>query len=119
MDRTGYLQWRTKLKIYHADLLSEILEENRYSPEEIKKVRQLVMKNKLKTDEETQTLEDVICLVFLRYYFEEFITKHSKEKVVAIVRKTWLKMSQNAHEFALKLSYPQHINDILVEALEK
>ncbi|MBN3521151.1 DUF4202 family protein [Algoriphagus lutimaris] len=32
-----------------------------------------------KIDEETQTLEDVICLVFLRDYFEEFSTKSEKE----------------------------------------
>ena len=36
------------------------------------------MKKNIKTDPETQALEDVVCLVFLEYYFDAFIEKHDE-----------------------------------------
>ena len=48
-------------------------------------------------------MEDVVCLVFLQYYFEDFAAKHEDEKVIDIVKKTWAKMSAEGHEAALRL----------------
>ena len=75
MDRPGYLRWREDLKKMHAKLTGEILEEVGYDSEFIKRVQFLIRKKQLKKDEGTQTLEDVICLVFLKYYFEDFAAK--------------------------------------------
>ena len=50
-------------------------------------------KEQLRSDGEAQTLEDVACLVFFRYYAANFAAKHAREKVVDILLKTQRKMS--------------------------
>ena len=105
MDKVGYLKWRETLKKMHADITSDILKEVGYESEFIDRVAFLINKKLIKKNEETQTLEDVICLVFLDYYFEEFAAKHEDEKVIDILQKTWKKMSEKGHEEALKIKY--------------
>ena len=63
----------------------------------------LIRKEDLKKDEETQTLEDVACLVFLDDQFEEFEQQHDEDKIVKILQKTWGKMSGRGHELALEI----------------
>jgi len=72
MGRKGYLKWRTMLKIHHGSLLADIMKENDWDVESIDKVVELVNKKKLKTDQDSKWLEDVICLVFLNFYLEDF-----------------------------------------------
>jgi hypothetical protein len=97
MDRKGYLQWRTKLAQHHASLAGKILAECGYDNGEIEKVKFLLQKKELhRHHAETQLLEDVICLVFIKYYLEEFALRHDDDKVVDILRKTIRKMSPRA-----------------------
>ena len=119
MDRKGYLLWRTELRQFHADKAQEILLECSYDEDIIKRVKSLVLKQRLKTDQESQTLEDVVCLVFLQYYFEDFSKKHESEKVRAILRKTWNKMSEKAHEQALALSLSNEAKNLIKASLDK
>tara|TARA_R110002033_G_scaffold54779_4_gene103357 strand:- start:225 stop:809 length:585 start_codon:yes stop_codon:yes gene_type:complete len=107
MDRVGYLKWRETLKKMHADLTAEILEQVRYDQQFIDRVSFLIKKKLIKKNEETQVLEDTICLVFLDYYFDEFAEKHDDEKVVDILKKTWVKMSDKGHKTALKLPFSE------------
>ncbi|GAA3509815.1 hypothetical protein GCM10022393_23390 [Aquimarina addita] len=107
MDRIGYLTWRAELKKFHAAKASEILTEVGYDTETIERVSFLIQKKKLKKDDGTQTLEDVICLVFLQFYYEDFLEKHPEEKVIDILQKTWKKMSKEGHEAALELTYSE------------
>ena len=69
MNRTGYLLWRTELKKFHAKKAGGILKSVGYADATIEKVSFLLQKKQLKKNEDTQTLEDVICLVFLQFYF--------------------------------------------------
>lgn len=117
MDRVGYLRWREELKKMHAELTAAILEEVGYDAKFIEKVTHLIRKKQLKTDAETQLLEDVICLVFLENYFEEFAAKHEKDKVIDIVKKTWTKMSEKGHQAALQLSYSPESLLLIKEAV--
>ncbi len=117
MDRKGYLKWRTQLKLMHGELLSEIMRENGYDEEAVEKVVTMVTKKKLKTDPESKILEDVVCLVFLKYYFGEFIPKHDEPKVIDIVRKTWGKMTEKGHELALQLQLTDEETSIIKKAL--
>ena len=103
MDRPGYLRWREELKKIHAELTTDILKEIGYEEDFIQRVSFLIRKKLIKKDEESQTMEDVVCLVFLQYYFEDFAAKHEDEKVIDIVKKTWAKMSAEGHEAALRL----------------
>ncbi len=117
MDRVGYLKWREELKKFHASKASAILQEIGYNDDIIQRVSFLLQKKKLKKDEETQTLEDVICLVFLEYYYEEFSAKHNDKKVIDILQKTWRKMSEKGHRAALKLSYSEKTLALIQQAL--
>ena len=118
MNRTGYLKWRQDLKKFHAGMASEILETVGYPPEVIDRVSFLLQKKKLKRDPETQTLEDVICLVFLQYYLEPFMEKHPEDKLIDILRKTWNKMSEEGREAALNLSLSDGARRLIGKALE-
>lgn len=118
MDRKGYLQWRTKLKILHADLLSEIMLKHCYTDEEVKNVTELVTKKKLNINGDAQKLEDVVCLVFLKYYFEDFFKQHPEEKVVDILRKTWRKMTDKGRSMALDLNFSDEAHAIISKALD-
>ncbi|WP_109299058.1 DUF4202 domain-containing protein [Aquimarina sp. AU474] len=117
MDRVGYLKWREELKKFHAQKASQILQGIHYDSEVIDRVTFLLQKKKLKKDEETQVLEDVICLVFLDFYYESFLEKHTEEKVVDILQKTWRKMSENGHQAALKLSFSEKALALIQSAL--
>ena len=103
-DRAGYIRWRTTLYDFHADRAAEVLREVGYDDAMIDRVRSLIRKQNLKTDPESQTLEDVICLVFLENYFAQFARDHDEEKLLKILRKTWRKMSDRGHAAAMKLN---------------
>ncbi len=117
MNRTGYLKWRQDLKKFHAQKASEILEEVGYQKETIEKVAFLLEKKQLKKNEDTQTLEDVICLVFLEHYFEPFASEHEDAKVIDILQKTWRKMSEEGHKAALKLPLSKNSLDLVSKAI--
>ncbi len=117
MDRVGYLKWREQLKKMHASITSEILEKTGFDEEYSKRVTALILKKQLKKNEESQQLEDVICLVFLDYYFEEFAAKHTDEKVIDILKKTLKKMSDKGKEEALKVNYSEKSLSLVKQAL--
>ncbi|MFV8375518.1 DUF4202 domain-containing protein [Flavobacterium sp. LB1P71] len=118
MDRVGYLKWREDLKKFHAKTTAVILEKAGYSEEFIDRVSFLIEKKLLKKDEETQLLEDVICLVFLEYYLDRFVHKHDREKMKNIILKTWLKMSEKGQQEALKINYSAANLELIKESLE-
>ncbi len=118
MDRPGYLKWRTMLKLDHGELLEEILLKLNVNQVSIDQVITLVTKKKLKTDAESQKLEDIACLVFLKYHFLDFMEKHSEEKIISIVQKTWEKMTPKGHELALQLPYSPKALSLVQKALQ-
>lgn len=93
MDRIGYLKWRKELQHHHARRTGELMAAAGYDAEEIARVSSLLHKERLKSDAEAQTLEDVICLVFLEYEAPDFIARHDDAKVSDILAKTAKKMS--------------------------
>lgn len=119
MDREGYLRWRLRLKRFHALKASSILKEVGYKDDIIDQVCFLLEKKQLRRNEETQTLEDVICLVFLQYYFEPFALKHLEDKTIDILQKTWRKMSSKGQEAALKLPLSKYALNMVNKALNQ
>lgn len=103
-DRTGYKRWRSALARLHADEAGEVLRGAGYDPDTIGRVQDLLIKKRLKTDPEAQLLEDAVCLTFLELEYVEFAAAHEPDKVVAILRKTWDKMSPAGHAEALELA---------------
>lgn len=115
--KVGYLKWRKELGKLHAQLTTDIMLEHGYSEEEAAQTAAIIRKEKFKTNADSQTLEDVACLVFLQHYFDDFSAKHDQEKVINIVRKTWGKMSDGAHNIALSLTLPNHLATLVKKAL--
>jgi len=106
MTKTGYYQWRKKLRDFHAHTAEKILREVGYEESVIDQVCSLVKKEKLKTDIESQTLEDVVVLVFIENYLEDFINKHSnfdENKIMDIVDKSLRKMTIKGRQTALAM----------------
>jgi hypothetical protein len=104
MDRIGYLKWRKDLYKIQANRAAELLQQAGFGDEDIERVRNAVAKKNIKTNPDTQLLEDVTDLVFMEHYMLEFVGKHpeySEEKWIDIIQKTWNKMSDDAHAFAL------------------
>lgn len=91
--RTGYLTWRRDLARHHAARVGQIMAEAGYGSDQIEAVGHMLRKEGLKRDDDVQALEDVICLVFLKWYFVPFAAKHPADKVLDIVQKTARKMS--------------------------
>jgi hypothetical protein len=118
MDRTGYHRWRTRLYDVQADRAAEVLKEVGYDADTIARVRSLIRKEAIKQDAESQTLEDVVCLVFLENYFAEFARDHDEQKLVTILRRTWRKMSDRGHATAMTIELGPRERALVAKALE-
>ena len=115
--RAGYHAWRRELSLFHAEKAGELLAEAGYDDAMIARVQALIRKENLRSDPETQTLEDVACLVFLDHYFEHFLPQHDAAKVIEIVRKTWRKMSARGQAAALELKLAPEALELVKQAL--
>lgn len=116
MDKKGYLQWRNAEKFHHAEIAQQVLSSCRYDQDLIDKVKFLLLKKELKSNTDTQTLEDVVCLVFVEFYLEEFAAKHDDDKVVDILQKTLKKMTARAIQETLKISVSERIGKLIARA---
>lgn len=131
MTRAGYLTWRARQKAQAAAQVSELLSvpapaagaDGTSLPllpaDERDRVAALIGKKDLATDEEAQVLEDVACLVFLDDQLDDFDRKpdHEEDKVVSILRKTWVKMSPRGREMALQMEHSDRAKALLGQAL--
>jgi len=115
--RAGYLKWRTDLYKWHGEIAGAIMKDVGYDDAAVARVKTLMRKRGLKSDPDVQLLEDVICLVFLEHYFRDFAQKHPEEKLITIVRKTWNKMTERAHDTALALEYSPNDRAVIEKAL--
>ena len=123
MDRQGYLQWRTGLYKFHAETAGRLMQETGYDDAMIGRVKTIVSKSGLKVNPETQLMEDVADLVFIEHYIAGFAAQHpeyDEEKWLQIIRKTWQKMSQRAHEFALagRIKLPAELAPLILKAVQ-
>lgn len=99
--REGYLAWRREQARRHGLRVGAIMAEAEFDPAAQDRVGVLLRKEGLKRDPEVQALEDVICFVFLRWYFQPFAAKHSADALLKIVEKTARKMSEGGRARAL------------------
>ena len=122
MDRKGYHQWRTALYTFHAETAANYLEQAGYDEAFIDRVKLAIGKKSLKTNTDTQTLEDVAALVFIEHYMQVFVDKHpeyDEEKWLLIVVRTLKKMTGNAHQFALEgnITLPEPLIPLIQKAV--
>jgi hypothetical protein len=117
--REGYLKWRKQLAIYHAEKASAILAKVGFSNAEIEKVKHIILKQKIKVDKDVQTMENALCLVFLKYQYQDFYPKHEPEKIINILKKSILKMDNKGLEYALTIDYSKEGLGYVKEALKR
>ncbi|MCM2681090.1 DUF4202 domain-containing protein [Echinimonas agarilytica] len=117
MGKKGYYDWRQTLGRKHGEWTGEILAAHGYDQAIIDRVSAVLRKERIKADPQCQQFEDVICLVFLAHYAEDFASKHEEAKVIDILQKTWRKMSEKGHDFALKQQYPAGVQALIEKAL--
>jgi hypothetical protein len=94
--RAGYLAWRKAQGVFHAEVVEALMKDAGYGAEATEAAGHMLRKEGIKRDEQVQMLEDVICFVFLKWYFAPFAAKHTPEKIQRIVEKTARKMSAGA-----------------------
>ena len=111
--RDGYRRWRTDLARFHAETAAEILRAVGYDDGAVARVGALLRKERLKADPEVQLLEDVACLVFLRYYLPAFAARHDDAKLADILGKTWRKMSARGRAAALALDLEPRVRALV------
>lgn len=78
MDKKGYLEWRSKLKLYHATISSKILLEVGYDENTIELVKNIILKKNFPDDPEARVIEDSLCLMFLKYQLPTFSQKNTE-----------------------------------------
>ena len=123
MTPEGYQAWRTGLYKFHAETAGTLMAEAGYDAEMIERVKKVVGKRGLKVNAETQLMEDVVDLVFIEHYMLGFAGQkpdYSEEKWLDIIRKTWKKMSEAGHAFAVsgKIKLPEALVPLILKAVQ-
>lgn len=121
-NREGYQKWRLELRKLHADLVGAIMQDNGYSAKDIEQVGRFLRKERLKKDAQSQALENVVDVVFLANYWDDFVARHPQyddDKLIDIVGKTLRKMSSIGHQAALALNLPDATKRIVLIAVER
>lgn len=100
--KAGYLEWRREQGRRHAARVAGIMAEAGFPQADCDRVGVLLRKEGIKRDGEVQALEDVICFVFLRWYFAPFAAERDAAATLDIVAKTARKMSEAGRSRVLK-----------------
>ncbi len=124
MTKEGYHAWRTGLYKFQADTAGELMRQAGYDDAMIERVKKAVGKRGIKSNPETQLLEDIADLVFIEHYMLAFADSkpdYDEAKWLEIIRKTWQKMSVKAREFALsgKIRLPQPLVPLITKAISQ
>ena len=91
---------------FHAQTAGALLREAGYDEAMVERVAALLQKRGLKSNAETQALEDVIGLVFLEHTLASFASEHGdyeEAKFIDILQKTLRKMSEEGREAVFRL----------------
>jgi len=115
--RIGYYQWRNYLSDYQFQKAREIILETGFGAEFADRVKLIVKKENIFINPEAQTLEDVVCLVFMEFYLDDFIRAKSELNMATVILKTWNKMSEKGHQEALKIHFSDETLPVIKRAL--
>ena len=121
LGRDGYNAWRSACRDHHGALTSAIMHRHGYAEGEIAQVVKIIRKEQLKRDPESQALENVVAVVFVDHYLDEFVAAHKdydEAKLADILRKTLRKMDPVGHAAALGLDLPEPTRRLIGIALK-
>jgi hypothetical protein len=115
--KAAYLTWRKDLAKMHASVTGEILSNLGFDEPFITRVQEINLKQNLKMDAEVQTMEDGLCLVFMKYQLEKFLLTQTEEKMITILKKSWKKMSEAGRKEALKINFSPAAKELVLSAI--
>lgn len=128
MTKEGYHAWRTGLYTFQADSAGELIRQAGYDDAMIERVKKAVGKRGIKSNPDTQMLEDIAGLAFIEHYMLAFALskpEYDEEKWLEIIRKTcrktWKKMSKAAQAFAPsgKIKLPEPLVPLITKAISQ
>ncbi|MBL4684959.1 MAG: DUF4202 domain-containing protein [Nannocystaceae bacterium] len=119
LGRAGYRRWRSELSQMHARRSTEILTDAGYDSGTTRRVAALITKQRFRTDADAGLLQDAVCLCFLELGLHEFAADRSRDQVVAILAKTWGKMTARGQDAArgLAATLPAAAQSLISDAL--
>ncbi len=115
--RAGYLKWRKAAKDAHAAEVGELLIGVGYEPSDAERVGSIIRKEGLARDDEVQTHEDALCLVFLEAQFDELADQLGDDHTVEVLVKTLKKMSPRGIDAASAIPLSEHGAALLTRAV--
>lgn len=116
--RAGYLNWRRTNKKHQAAATSKLMAEVGYDEAAQAHVSELLLRRNLGSDPETQTLEDVACLVFIATQLDDIASRLDEAKMIDVIAKTLKKMSPAAIVAAGDIQIGEHSQRVLTAAVE-
>ena len=124
LTKEGYHAWRTGLYAFHAETAGALMQQAGYEEAMVGQVKAAIGKQGIKTNPDTQMLEDVTSLVFIESYMLGFTGQHAdytEEKWLGIIRKTWRQMSAGAHAFATSggIKLPEALVPLILKAVSE
>lgn len=117
--RQGYLRWRRDNKAHQAESLATLMREHGWSDHTIDRTGEILSRTKLRSDPETQALEDAACLVFLETQFDDMVDQTDHDHLVTIVIKTLKKMSPAAVTLAASIGLTDRTRAVLADAVQR
>lgn len=117
--RAGYLRWRRDNKAHQADSLASLMRDKGWSDDTIDRTGVILGRTKLRTDPDTQALEDAACLVFLETQFDDMLDQTDHDHLVTIVVKTLKKMSPQAVTLAASIGLTPRTQAVLGDAVQQ
>ena len=119
LGREGYHAWRNACRVHHATLISKIMARQGYEATDIEHVANIVKKKGIKSDLDSQALENVVGVIFVQYYLEAFVSEHSdydEPKLADIIGKTLRKMDGVGYEALRRLNLPPATRQLIETA---
>lgn len=115
--KAGYHAWRTACRIMHADTVGRMMADHGYDQAAIDQVGKLIRKQDLKSDPDSQRLQNIVGVVFVEHYFAAFAEEHSDEKLIGILRKTARKLDAEGIAAIGALDLPPRLSSLIAEAV--
>jgi len=115
-DRGGYLRWRRDNKAHQAHSLGALMHTDGWPRSSVERAQILLGRTMLRTDPDTQWLEDAACLVFLETQFDDMVERTEPDRMKAITAKTLKKMSSKGVTLAGSISLSTTSQAVLADA---
>ena len=93
INKKGYYQWRAAIMEHQLAVTTQALHQSGLEAADIELVCNALRSKNDKTHAQAAIIEDVACLVFIKWYLVDFASQFDVEKATVILKKTAAKMT--------------------------